>query len=117
MPTIEAMITPTITINAEIKRNRMLLKWSSISFLKMGKIPVNLGLLKILHIDFFKGIMFLIDAQLLLGQFINGTHGHQIPFDHDPHPIADPLNLIQKVGGKKNRDIFLPAERVDEVED
>src|SRR5512139_2830518 len=109
MPTIEAMITPTMTINAEIRRNRMLLKCSSISFLKMVKIPCNLGLLKILHIDFFKGIMLFINAQFLFSQFFNGAHGHQISFDHDSYSIAYPLNLIEKVGGEKNSNIFVPA--------
>ena len=39
MPTIEAMITPTMTISAVISRNRVLLKWSSISFWYIVKIP------------------------------------------------------------------------------
>ena len=39
MPTIEAMMTPTMTISAVMRRNRMLLKWSSISFRYMVKIP------------------------------------------------------------------------------
>jgi len=41
MPTIEAIITPTMTISAVISRNRMLLKWSSISFRYIAKIPSN----------------------------------------------------------------------------
>src|SRR4030065_2100772 len=106
MPTIEAMITPTITINAEIKRNRMLLKWSSISFRNMVKIPCNLGLLKILHIDFFKCVMLFINPQFLFSQFFNRTHGDQFPFDHDPDPIAYPLNLIEKVRGEEKGNIF-----------
>src|SRR4030042_970403 len=116
MPTIEAMITPTIMINAEIRRNRMLLKWSSISFLNIVNIPCNLGLLKILHIDLFKRVMFLIDTQLFLSQFLNGPDSHKIPFDHDPHSIANPLDLVEEVGGEKNGNIFFPAPGVDEAE-
>src|SRR4030043_2423864 len=64
MPTMEAMITPTITINAEMRRNRTLLKWSSSSFLNKVKIPRKLSLLEIFHVDFFKGIMFFFHSQL-----------------------------------------------------
>ncbi len=39
MPTIDAMMTPIMTISAVMMRNRMLLKWSSISFRYMVKIP------------------------------------------------------------------------------
>src|SRR4030042_1517432 len=116
MPTIEAMITPTITINAEIRRNRTLLKWSSSSFLNKVKIPRKLSLLEIFHVDFFEGIMFLVHTQRFPGQFLNRPNRHQIPFDHDPHSIINPLNLVQKVGGEKNGNIFLPAQGVDEAE-
>src|SRR4030042_1699842 len=116
MPTIEAMITPTITINAEMRRNRTLLKWSSSSFLNKVKIPRKLSLLEIFHVDFFKRVMFLINAQFLLSKLLNRPDRHQIPFDHDPYPIANPLNLIQKVGGKKDGNILIPAQGVDDVE-
>src|SRR4030043_1437873 len=91
MPTMEAMITPTITTNAEIRRNRTLLKWSSNSFLNKVKIPCKLSLLEIFHVELFEGIMFFFHSQLLLGQFLNGPDRHQIPFDHDPYPITNPL--------------------------
>src|SRR4030042_3204468 len=102
MPTMEAIITPTITINAKIRRNRVLLKWSSISFLNMTKIPCNLSLLKIFHIDLFECIMFFLNSQFFLGQFLNGTPCHPLSFDHDSYPITDPLNLIKEVGRAKN---------------
>ena len=60
--------------------------------------------------------MFFFHSQLLLGQFLNGPDRYQIPFDHDPYSIANPLDLIQKVGGKKNGNIPVPAQGVDEVE-
>src|SRR4030043_416007 len=93
MPTMEAMITPTITINAEMRRNRTLLKWSSNSFLNKVKIPCNLNLLEIFHIELFERVMFLINAQFLLSKLLNRPDRHQIPFDHDPYPLANPLNL------------------------
>ena len=106
---MEAMITPTITINADIRRNRVLLKWSSNSFRKMVKIPCNLGLLEILHVDLFECIRFLlIQSQLFLGEFLNGTCGDQIPLDHDPDPVADPLDLIEQMGGKKDGHLSVP---------
>src|SRR4030042_1967341 len=108
MPTMEAMITPTITINAEIRRNRTLLKWSSNSFLNRVKIPCKLSLLEILHVELFESIMFFFHAQLFLGQLLNGPNRYQIPFDHDPYPITNPLNLIKKVGGEENGNIPVP---------
>src|SRR4030042_4672988 len=116
MPTMEAMITPTIKINAEMIRNRTLLKWSSNSFLNKVKIPCKLSLLEIFHIELFEGIMFFFHAQLFLGQFLNGPDRYQIPLDHDPHPITNPLDLIQAVGGEENGNIPIPAQGVDEVE-
>ena len=116
IPTMDVMITPTITMRAEMRRNRRLLKWSPISFLNIVKIPYNLGLLKVLHIDLFKRIVFLAQSQLFLRQFLNGTDRHQIPIDHNPHPVTDLLNLIEQMGGKKESDILFPAQGMDEVE-
>src|SRR4030067_1119938 len=117
IPTMEAMITPTITINVEIRRNRVLLKWSSNSFRKMVNIPCNLGLLKILHIDLFQCIiLFIIQTQLFLGQFFDGTDGHELPFDHDPDSITDPLDLIKQMGRQKNGNLSVPAEGANEIE-
>src|SRR4030042_6862574 len=116
MPTMEAMITPTIKINAEMIRNRTLLKWSSSSFLNRVKIPCKLSLLEIFHIEFFEGIMFFFHAQFFLGQFLNGPDRHQIPFDHDPYSITNPLNLIKEVGGEEDGNILFLAQEVDEVE-
>ena len=95
----------------------MLLKWSSNSFRKMVKIPCNLGLLEILHVDLFKRIsLILFDAQFLLGQFLNGTYRDQFPLDHDSDPFADPLDLIEQVGGEKDGDPPFPAEIMNEIE-
>ena len=60
--------------------------------------------------------MFFFHAQLFLGQLLNGPDRHQIPFDHDPYPITNPLNLIKEVGGEENGNIPFPAQGVDEVE-
>ncbi len=68
MPTIDAMMTPIMTISAVMMRNRMLLKWSSISFRYMVKIPCTSGLLEIFHVDLFEGVgLALLQPQPPLG--------------------------------------------------
>jgi hypothetical protein len=98
MPTIEAMMTPTMTMRAEIRRNLVLLNWSSISFLKIVKIPCTSDLLKVFHVDLFEGIPFLIDAQFIFRQFLDGAHRHQTSLDHNPYAIGYFLNLLKQMG-------------------
>src|SRR4030042_6330226 len=117
IPTMEAMITPTITINVEIRRNRVLLKWSSNSFRKMVHIPCNLGLLKILHINLFQCIIFfVIQPQFFLSQFSDRADGHKFSFDHDPDPIAYLLDLIEEMGGQEHGHLSISAQGVNEIE-
>src|SRR4030042_6990478 len=110
IPTMEATITPTMTIRAEIRRNRVLLNWSSISFLKIVRIPCTSDLLKVLHVNLFEGVVFFVHTQLVPAQLLNGTHSDQIPLDHDAHSVTDPLHLLEKMGGKEDGHLLFFAQ-------
>src|SRR5512136_2824926 len=79
IPTMAATITPTMTMRAEIRGNRVLLNWSSISFLKIVRIPCTSDLLKVLHVNLFEGVALSVHTQLAPGQLLNGTHSDQSP--------------------------------------
>src|SRR3990172_8591417 len=103
-----------MTISADMSRNRVLLKWSSISFLKIATMPCNLCLLKYFHINIFKGVILRFNPQFLC-QFLDGAHCHQISLDHDSNAVNDTLDLSRQMRRKEDRDVLFPAEGSDQI--
>lgn len=78
--------------------------------------PPNLGLLEILHVDFFETRFSGLIPELLAGKVVDMACCHKLAFDHDAHLVANALYLIEQVGREKDGNALVPAQRMDQIE-